>query len=151
MGGPGKDHGALVPAFGHHPAVSGQMAQPLFDPPAHQGPRRQPGGLPGHRRGPEVLAHLDAVDHQVKSPGIGGHLRGEVRQELRQGRVPVQVQTQSLGLPGHGPIEGAAVQVEVTQGLGQEAAHRAFAGPGRTVDGDDAPRAHSVARPQYLF
>ena len=84
MRGPRENHGAQVPAFGHHPAVLGQLAQPLFHPPAHQGLGRHPGGIPTHRRRPEFPGDFDAVHHQVKSPGIGGHFRAEARQKFFQ-------------------------------------------------------------------
>ena len=57
--------------------------------------------------------------------------------QRRQGRLVVEGQAGLMGLPGHGAVHRAGVDVAITEGLRQPPSERAFPGARGSVDGDD--------------
>jgi hypothetical protein len=106
------------------------------------------------RGGASGLLGADGIAHRltIRKYLAPSKRRSSPLRQSRQASLVVQGHAGCLGGIGGDPVDGAAVQIMETQRLRHQCRHRALAGGGRAVDGDDGngrgrrPGSFSTAR-----
>jgi len=134
-----EHHGGHVPAFGHQSASRSKLsltAGEVVPDTLELGDAR---GHQGHLRLPQFLVQLPVADEDMQRPVIKGEPDRLLFQLLRQGGFVGRIKPFCLNQPGHRPVHGSGIKIDVAQPCCQQPAHGALARPCGAVHGNDHP------------